>query len=215
MTEQDILEFLKNLPLTENAMTSEGLRKNAAKFVARTNQLQPKYILDVGGNMGLYACAFAFLHPNSIIHSFEPHPKNFECLAANTQSFSNIYCHQVALWSQFSILTLRFPENRDEKNTGLFSVVLPGKNPIAVKAITLNKFCEDHNFIPNLIKIDAEGAEREILLGATNVFHLADCIITEKGKAEVADLLNPIFQCKYEDHDQYWFKNIYCLLSHP
>jgi FkbM family methyltransferase len=216
MNYKDLLAGLNYLHFTESYMTRVGLRKNAAKYIDKILGLVPRAdcILDIGGNVGLYSCGFALAYPTSIIHSFEPHPRNFEQLKHNTAYFPNITCHNVAVWDEVTELTLSFPEDREKENTGLYSVFLQkNEQSVPVPTITLDQFCSEYGLQPNILKIDVEGAEKQVLMGAKTLLPTITCVVVEKGKRrpvefpeheEVESILKEHFTCKIDGVDQFW-----------
>jgi len=63
---------------------------------------------------------------------------------------------------------------------------------IKVKTDTLDNICFQNNFLPNFIKIDVEGAEYDVLLGASHILKGVDAIMIEISNNEnnVFSLLN-------------------------
>ena len=51
---------------------------------------------------------------------------------------------------------------------------------VIVETDTLNNICSQHNFKPNFIKIDVEGAEYDVLKGASNI--LKNVINSQKNR---------------------------------
>lgn len=69
-----------------------------------------------------------------------------------------------------------------------------------VDVITLDHFCQKHNLIPDLIKIDVEGAEADVLRGAKGLLHSdrAPRIIMETHGITVAnDVNNQLKEAEY------------------
>jgi FkbM family methyltransferase len=116
-------------------------------------------IIDCGANIGLSVIYFKYLCPNARVFAFEPDPQNFAVLERNVKSFklSDVTVHQKAIWYAEGELAF-------QATGSLASRVLPkaGMAPaIRVPAARLkNLLSEPVDFL----KIDIEGAEREVLL---------------------------------------------------
>ena len=53
-------------------------------------ELKPKVIFDIGGNIGITSIYLASLFPDAVIYTFEPLKENFEILQKNTSQIKNI-----------------------------------------------------------------------------------------------------------------------------
>src|SRR5688572_23140723 len=141
----------------------------AFKFLFK--QLRSDFIvLDVGANIGYLTLNFARACPQGFVYSFEPDSQNFESLKKNVQlnKYKNIKIFKNGLGSkkEKAILYKCFPWN-------------PGANRILSKApgqkhegecidiVPLDQIAEDEK-IPkvDLLKIDVEGFEMFVILGA-------------------------------------------------
>jgi FkbM family methyltransferase len=127
--------------------------------------LEPRTILDIGGNIGASSLYFARLFPKAVIHVFEPVPTNFEILARNISPYSQIAGHPVALGDADGELTIYASDN--DANLGGFSFFEQGVDtsrraivPVRHAQQYLN---EQGIGAPDIIKIDTEGAEYRIL----------------------------------------------------
>ena len=67
--------------------------------------------------------------------------------------------------------------NDSGMNTIALSGFRRGYNSIQKHQITLDKFCDERNLAPQLIKIDTEGAKVGILKGAVTIIHMHRPII--------------------------------------
>lgn len=139
--------------------------------------LKPQMVfLDVGANVGfvsLLACTtLRGIEGKVYAHCFEPDPTVFEWLSGNRQLNSNLEmvtnpiavgAHEghgaltVSARSGWSTMVEEPPEG--------FSF-LPKAGQVKVPITTLDKYCRDHALSPGLIKIDVEGFEKDVLIGA-------------------------------------------------
>jgi FkbM family methyltransferase len=128
-------------------------------------------VLDIGAHVGLVSLpAASVMAANGVVHAFEPAEANRSYLTRH-----------IAL-NGFEARVIIHPElvgetDRDdvafyelEESTGMNSVV-PGAmgddyRRTQHRQITVDTFCRQHNLAPDVIKIDVEGAEIGVLLGA-------------------------------------------------
>lgn len=137
-----------------------------------------KWIIDAGANVGLSAIFFSLKFPNARIISIEPNKANFEMLLKNTVNYKNVECLNAALWYKEEHLDI---SNKDEKSASF--MVEPGedKSGDLIKGVTLNQLMEDYKIdILSLVKIDIEGAEKEVFQYNTSPWlSKSECVIVE------------------------------------
>jgi FkbM family methyltransferase len=133
--------------------------------------VQPgEVVLDIGMHLGYYATLFAVLVGNQgQVHAFEPTPSTRQIALHNTQRFSQIQVHPLAVWSSAGTVVLRDYGPQWMGFNTLTRVKLE-KEPtppkeIEVQTVTLDAFRSSLSRPISLIKIDAESAEREIIRG--------------------------------------------------
>lgn len=114
-----------------------------------------KNVLHAGGNIGLYARAFAKHFEN--VYTFEPEAENFRCLNLNCAKFTNIFAFRAALGNTNTPISLA---NRDTDNCGTWQIAEQGDIP-TIKIDNLNVEL-------NLIHLDVEGFELFALKGGIN-----------------------------------------------
>ncbi len=127
-------------------------------------------LIDVGSNIGLISLfASRLVRANGCIHAFEPDPTTFSILKENVQlnRAENIYIHPAALGSAKST---RLLFRNVEYNRGASSFIRPSESAsegVQVDIWTLDGFLAE-TALPNLkmIKVDVEGWEHEVLMGA-------------------------------------------------
>ena len=130
-------------------------------------------IFDVGANIGNYSNSIKLLSPNSILYSFEPHPKTYEILK-NDSIKNNYFAFNCGLGKEKSKLKLYDYESHTEgtEHASFFKETfenLYNKNVISfdVDVITVDNFIEEQKIEKiNLLKIDTEGNDFNVLLGA-------------------------------------------------
>lgn len=129
-------------------------------------------ILDVGANVGLYSLPVAAANPRAKVVSIEAHPSTFarfsEHLAMNTR-VKNIIPVQRAIGANVGVLKLFHGTDSD---SGLVSAVAPNRTGAGteVPMTTLDLLCEELALSRvDTMKIDVEGYEPEVLLGARKI----------------------------------------------
>ena len=67
-------------------------------------KIQPKVILDIGGNVGITSVYLASIFPNATIYTFEPLLENFKILQKNIGQYSNIKYLMLGLVLKMEVL---------------------------------------------------------------------------------------------------------------
>jgi len=126
-------------------------------------------IFDVGANLGESIRSFKSFLPNAVIHAFEPNQASFKILQDNVLSYKNVttwnlgvgsrdysgslYCNEYALMSSFR-----------QSDTYGFGKILHEQQ---VDIVKLDNFVKSHSLsVPEILKIDVQGFELNVLLGA-------------------------------------------------
>jgi len=124
-------------------------------------------VLDIGAHIGYYTLLAANLvGENGRVFAFEPHPHNFAVLEKNVRinGYKNIVLVQKAVSDKSEYTNLFLG-----KRSGLHSLSnRVGKKSIVVETVTLDEIF-DKDCQVDIIKIDVEGAEMLVLLGANRV----------------------------------------------
>jgi FkbM family methyltransferase len=124
----------------------------------------PGVIVDAGANVGLSSVFYANKFPHSRIIAVEPEPSNYEMLLKNAAPYPGITPVHAALWKENGALnlfdtgagntTFQVTETADSKGT---------HGAGRVRAVTLESLMADYGLERiDLLKIDVEGAEKEI-----------------------------------------------------
>ena len=130
------------------------------------NNFQPKLILDCGGNIGCAALYYAIQYPDAQIYSIEPEEVNFKILQYNTIFYDNIHALKSAVWDKETFIRV---EDRGFGFAGYMTFETTEDDPDAFKTVTIPKLLQDSGFEEiDLLKIDIEGAEKEVF-GAADV----------------------------------------------
>ena len=133
------------------------------------NDFQPKLILDCGGNIGCAAVYFANVYPTAQIYSIEPEKDNFKLLKFNTAFYDNIHPINSALWDRETFINIAEQKEPYINPLGFMTFETTAEDPLALKTTTVSKLLAESGFDEiDLLKIDIEGAEKEVF-GAPNV----------------------------------------------
>ncbi|HEY1048842.1 MAG TPA: FkbM family methyltransferase [Prosthecobacter sp.] len=143
------------------------------KFLAR--HLRPgSVIYDIGANRGQMALYFSRLTgPTGKVVSFEPVPQNFELLERNLQlnAASNVQAVRLALAADDQ--PRRFGYDAAHHTMGTFvgnaAKLQQWQQTFEVTCDTLDHFASLGFPVPDVLKIDVEGAGGEVLCGAENL----------------------------------------------
>jgi FkbM family methyltransferase len=135
--------------------------------------------VDVGANVGYYTLvASKLLGSHGRVYAIEPVPSTAIILKANIKlnDCQNVLVYDVAAWSSEGEVTLEIPKSA----YGYASAVRGGNEgrKVTVKATTLDEILQDVTSV-DLVKIDVEGAEHEVLIGAKKSMDKIKYIVIE------------------------------------
>lgn len=132
-----------------------------------------KVVFDVGAHIGLCAIPLSYsIADDGIVYAFEPGTANFKFLKRNIvyNEIENIKVFPYLVGSE-SINAVTFHESRTA--SAMNSVVAYKADKIykvvKKKQVNLDDFCSQHNIVPEVIKIDVEGAEINVLEGSRKI----------------------------------------------
>lgn len=130
---------------------------------------------DVGAHIGEYSLVAArCVGGAGQVHGFEPQPKIFEFLQRNAASngLSNVTAHCLAVSDRagFAEFSLHPEPSMAFLNPSGF--VDPALPKISVITTSLDEFWKSSGRLPNMVKVDVEGAERSVLAGAVSLLRL-------------------------------------------
>jgi FkbM family methyltransferase len=145
-------------------------------------------IVDAGANIGASSVFFAMMYPNARIVAVEPEPGNFALLSANTVGLE-VRCLQAAVASRAGRTRLVDP------GVGAWGYRTEPSGPgPEVLQITLSQIIREHGeppYFPFLVKIDIEGAEKNLFEADTDwvrdttvvIIELHDWLLPRQGTA--------------------------------
>lgn len=193
-------------------------------------------VVDVGANIGYYTMMLAkAVGPKGKVFAFEPEPNNFELIKKNIDAngFTNIIPINSAVGKENGMLKLYISKPEWNGSNGMHRIypsVFCEDSPIDISVLSLDTFFNnkkiwiDENDTLMLsdglvndisfVKIDAEGAELDVLKGMTNILNnkrlsmlveYGPACVREKGDNpyETVDILkNANFNFNYESNNK-------------
>jgi FkbM family methyltransferase len=132
-------------------------------------------VFDVGAHVGESATTYANWFPDAAIHSFEPSSDAYSKLTSATCHLKNARSHQIAFGNTEGSAQLfihpRGPRmNYISETPRVVDAGSHGQHSEEVQICKLDSYCERENFTTiEFVKIDTEGGDFEVLLGADNM----------------------------------------------
>ena len=168
--------FHLRLPSTDVPTYCEVFLRRDYAFEA---QRAPQVIVDAGANIGLSAIFFANLFPDARIYALEPEPSNFQMLLKNVAPYEQITALNVALWNENKLISLVDP-GLGEWGFMTEDAAHGALERGLVQALTLDRLIQDHQLDRiDLLKLDVEGAEREVFSDPGAWIDRVDAMIVE------------------------------------
>ena len=136
---------------------------------------------DIGANVGVFTIYAAKKHKNISVYSFEPEASNLAVLKENiikNNITERVYMYSVGISDSDGLSKLHIHDfetgaalNTESKNHIDYSA--EGKLPViwseGIYTVSIDNFCDELNLVPSVIKIDVDGNEGKILLGASTI----------------------------------------------
>lgn len=156
--------------------------KHATMFLERMeNRKGSVLVIDCGANVGCGAAWFALQFPDARIIAIEPDLENWNLLRHNVKQFPNAEALHAAVWSTETEVVISNPDARPwAYQTEEVNVDAGEKVGDVIKAITLNSLidrCDPTATV--IVKMDIEGAEREVFSQNTSWLDRVDLLIIE------------------------------------
>lgn len=149
---------------------------------------EPSCIVDAGANIGLSSVWYANRYSSATVIAVEPEVHNFAQLLRNVAEYPTIVPVRAALWPTDGTVRLSDPTAaafsfRVESSDGLQPPQEPGGRPgpgDEVPAVSIPTLMRRHRLSTiDILKVDIEGAERELFEGDTSWVDDVDVIAIE------------------------------------
>jgi len=143
----------------------------------------PKVIIDAGANIGLASIYFANRFPDATVVAIEPERGNYELLVKNTALYRQVVPVRAALWDKDEDLVIVDPGLgywgfQTESQT--ITDDAPARARPTVAGMTLDRLMKDHDLERiDVLKVDIEGAEKEVFSDTSLWIDKVDAIIIE------------------------------------
>ena len=146
-------------------------------------RISPKTIVDAGANIGLTAIYLANKFPDAKIIAIEPEESNLEVLRRNIAPYKNITLVCGALWHENAKINLVDPgfgkwgfmtQAQDDFEENYGEIVRE------VQGLTVDTIMKEQGLDHiDILKIDIEGAEREVFRDTSSWIQKVDALIVE------------------------------------
>jgi len=170
-----------------NGFFEEGLTRMLLRY------LRPGMtFFDVGAHFGYFTMlASRIVGADGQVHAFEPTKSTYKILSLNSRHNKHIYLNNLAVWSEVGVMTFNdygekysafnsFCQARLDKKTREECVPIKYE----IQMVSLDHYNYKNHLKPDFVKIDAESAEYNILLGMDRTIREIRPIIT----IEVGDM---------------------------
>jgi FkbM family methyltransferase len=132
-------------------------------------------VFDVGANIGQSARSYLANFPNAQIYCFEPVGATHRQLERQLRGYANVRSFKLALGAEAGPGTMVLEGSPDMffLRRGADAVTTPDDAPVERVAVeTLDNFCRSHAIDHiHYLKIDAEGADLDVLLGGEGLLN--------------------------------------------
>ena len=141
----------------------------------------PKVIVDAGANIGLVSIYFANRFPQAKILAIEPELSNFNLLERNVRQYDDVTPIRAALWNKNTTIDLIDPgKGHWGFQTAEANQTVAGDRIDKVAAITVDRLMNNHKIDHiDILKIDIEGAEKEIFSDSSKWIDRVSVLIVE------------------------------------
>ena len=134
-------------------------------------------VIDCGANIGEFSLALSKKNPKLKFICFEPEEKEFSVLKKNLKKI-NAHLYNSALSNKDGVM--KFYSNNESGDSSLFETKNSAQK--AIKGLKLSSIFKEQNIDHCLLlKLEAEGAEPEIIEGAESILNLIQYISVDCG----------------------------------
>ncbi len=144
---------------------------------------EPDVIVDAGANIGLASIVFANRFPNAKIIAIEPEASNFDLLKKNVEMYKNVIPVQAALWNESGEIDLVDPGLGSwgfMTENGVSDSKLQSNVCHKVKSYRVDDILHEFELEKiDILKIDIEGAEKEVFEDVTSWINSVNSLIVE------------------------------------
>lgn len=174
--------FFLRIPSSDVPTYSQVFIKQEYGF---DTERHPRTIIDAGANIGLASIYFSNKFPDAKIIAIEPEESNLEILRRNTAPYENIILVHGALWHENTKINLVDPSLGKEE----WSFMTQAQDDVRerhgdvvheVQGMTVDTLMKEQKIDHiDILKIDIEGAEREVFIDLSSWIGKVDALIIE------------------------------------
>ncbi len=120
---------------------------------------EPKFIIDLGANIGTSALFFSRKYREALVVAIEPETSNYNLLIENTQGISNIKAVKAAVWSNSCVRNVR---DRKTGPAGYSTTDSPELEEAVIeetRCVSINEIMKEFGMETiDILKVDIEGS---------------------------------------------------------
>ncbi len=136
--------------------------------------IEPDFIVDAGANIGASPIYFANRFPGARVVAIEPDSANYAILESNVRRWPQITPVHAALWPEDAMVELSDP------GYGTWGYQASVSQDGSIPAMSMSRLLESTGLERvDLLKIDIEGAERELFDASGDWIHRVEAIVIE------------------------------------
>lgn len=192
-----LIELFEDPRWIRAALTWPKFSASSFLNVSRLKRLgiSPRTVIDIGANVGQFAVAAGKLFPSAIVYSFEPDSLCFEKLRAAVDGMTNVRVYALALGERSGSAQLSLATHRQSNSllppSSEHLKLFPGAHVVDRVAVPLQTLDEVAARLsldpPVLLKIDVQGYEDRVLVGARETLRAIDYALVEVSFAPLYD----------------------------
>lgn len=190
-------EFIQQIEQDSKRLGMDMLGERLSHLYPLINFNSIHSIIDVGAAHGYESINLARTFPKATLHSFEADPENYVQALENISDQVDVKYRQINLMNMavndkdgpltFYALDRQASIGHNEGMSSKYKLSDPAVFPhelsiqkeITIPGVTLDTWCKIHGLKPNLLWMDAQGAELDILKGAEEALKTISVIMTE------------------------------------
>jgi FkbM family methyltransferase len=190
-------DAVQNFYVYQNGIKNRGIGLGTDYFLDLVEfSNERSVVIDCGANIGDLKLSLDFAGINCHYIAFEPSPSEYECLTRNAASSE---LHNIGLWNKDAELAL-YISTKNADSSFIEPDSYSGK--ITILAKRLDQIYRS-DLIIDLIKLEAEGAEIEVIEGAENIlprtrYIAADLGFERNGKSTLPQVTNFLLERGFE-----------------
>lgn len=190
-------EFIQRIEQDSKRLGMDMLGERLSHLYPLINFDSIHSIIDVGAAHGYESINLARIFPKATLHSFEADPENYVQALENISNQADLQYRRINLMNMavnnkdgpltFYALDRQASKGHNEGMSSKYKLSDPAVFPhelsiqkeIMIPGVTLDTWCKIHGLKPDLLWMDAQGAELDILKGAEEALKLISVIMTE------------------------------------